>query len=145
MPVEARGVYIDLLSFAWTEAGLPADLDGLHTYVGLGKQKFKRPWEAHLSSKWESDGNGRLVPVVPLRRSPWFPSDHVRPSRYIPAYVKRAVVARDGDVCQICGALLTTGETPDLDHIVPLSEGGPSTVGNLRVTHASCNRSRPRR
>jgi uncharacterized protein YdaU (DUF1376 family) len=61
MPVEARGVYIDLLSFAWTEGGLPADLDGLHTYVGLGKQKFKRLWDTHLSSRWEGDGNGRLL------------------------------------------------------------------------------------
>ena len=61
IPAEARGVYIDLLSYSWTEGGLPADLDGLHSYVGLPKAKFERLWDAHLSRRWESDGNGRLL------------------------------------------------------------------------------------
>ncbi len=61
MPVEARGVYIDLLSFAWTEGGLPADLAGLDSYVGLTKRKFKTLWDTHLAPRWESDGNGKLI------------------------------------------------------------------------------------
>lgn len=61
IPAEARGVYIDLLSFAWTEGGLPADLSGLESFVGLPKGKFKKLWETHLAHRWESDGNGRLV------------------------------------------------------------------------------------
>lgn len=61
IPVEARGVYVDLLCFAWEEKGLPANLEGLHTFVGLPKQKFKALWDAHLMQRWESDGNGRLV------------------------------------------------------------------------------------
>lgn len=61
MPVEARGVYIDLLSFAWTENGLPADLAGLDSYVGLTKAKFKRVWDSHLSHRFESREDGKLV------------------------------------------------------------------------------------
>jgi uncharacterized protein YdaU (DUF1376 family) len=61
IPAEARGVHIDLLCFAWEEEGLPADLDGLHTYVGLTKRKFKAIWDAHLARRWTSDSNGRLV------------------------------------------------------------------------------------
>lgn len=61
IPAEARGLYIDLLSFAWNEEGLPADLAGLDVYVGLPKAKFKKHWDAHLAHRWESNGNGRLV------------------------------------------------------------------------------------
>jgi len=61
IPAEARGIHIDLLCFAWEEEGLPADLEGLHTFVGLSKRKFKALWDAHLAHRWESDGNGKLV------------------------------------------------------------------------------------
>jgi uncharacterized protein YdaU (DUF1376 family) len=61
MPAEARGVYIDLLSFAWTEDGLPADLAGLDSYVGLSKAKFRRVWDAHLADRFEARGDGKLI------------------------------------------------------------------------------------
>lgn len=61
MPAEARGVYIDLLSFAWTEDGLPADLAGLDSYVGLTKGKFKRLWDAHLAGRFEPRDDGKIV------------------------------------------------------------------------------------
>jgi uncharacterized protein YdaU (DUF1376 family) len=61
MPAEARGVYIDLLSFSWTEGGLPDDLDGLHGYVGLTPAKFKVIWAKHLSHRFESNGDGKLL------------------------------------------------------------------------------------
>lgn len=61
MPPEARGVYIDLLAYAWTEKGLPADLEGLHTFLGIGKAKFDRLWMRHLERRFTSNGNGRLV------------------------------------------------------------------------------------
>jgi len=50
------------------------------------------------------------------------------------------VVLRDGLVCQLCFSAVT--ESFDLDHIVPVADGGLDTVENLRVTHTKCNRSR---
>jgi uncharacterized protein YdaU (DUF1376 family) len=61
IPVEARGVHTDLLCYAWIEEGLPADLEGLHTFIGLSKRKFKTIWDTHLAHRWESDGNGKLI------------------------------------------------------------------------------------
>lgn len=61
MPVEARGVYTDLLAYAWVEEGLPADLKGLEAFIGLSRRKFTTIFETYLSDRWTSDGNGKLV------------------------------------------------------------------------------------
>ncbi len=68
-----------------------------------------------------------------------------RPSadpRHIPAEVKRAVWTRDGARCQwpltgggICGSTTRL----ELDHVMPVARGGPSTVDNLRVCCAFHN------
>lgn len=57
----------------------------------------------------------------------------------IPTAVRRAVVARDGNLCAYCG---TTFGPFDLDHVVPVSRGGEDTESNLVVACASCNRSK---
>lgn len=56
----------------------------------------------------------------------------------IPLYVRREVIDRDGDTCQICFGPVPDGDM-HLDHIKPFSRGGPDTVENLRVTHSRCN------
>jgi 5-methylcytosine-specific restriction endonuclease McrA len=50
--------------------------------------------------------------------------------RAIPEYVKRAVIARDGNRCRNCGV-----ETEFLhwDHLFPFDLGGPNTVENVEV------------
>lgn len=55
--------------------------------------------------------------------------------RYIPKWLRRQVMERDGFACAECGA------TDDLaiDHIHPYSRGGPETLDNLRVLCRSCN------
>lgn len=54
---------------------------------------------------------------------------------------------RDGvDHCPICGVLLdyTPGirarNSPEIDHIIPISRGGTNALSNLRVTCGYCNR-----
>lgn len=73
-------------------------------------------------------------------------------ARTIPAAVRRAVVARDGYVCQHCGRAVVRrsardGYFPDtlhLDHLHPWAAGGEHTVENLVVSCAACNiRRRP--
>lgn len=53
---------------------------------------------------------------------------------------REAVIARDKSICHICGKKVTRDIT--LDHLIPLSEGGPHTMANLRVAHRSCNSKR---
>ncbi|GAA2696477.1 MULTISPECIES: HNH endonuclease [Actinosynnema] len=54
----------------------------------------------------------------------------------IPAEVRRAVFERDRGRCAHCGGTTSL----NYDHVVPLAEGGPSTVGNLRVLCRPCLR-----
>ena len=56
------------------------------------------------------------------------------------------VFDRDGWVCQMCGVptpreLRATWEdnAPELDHIIPLSKGGPHTYKNTQCSCRKCN------
>lgn len=53
--------------------------------------------------------------------------------------VRDAVMARDGEVCRYCR---TTNGPWHLDHVLPASRGGESTVENLVVACISCNLSK---
>lgn len=58
------------------------------------------------------------------------------------------VFARDGYTCQLCGDPIDPRLTyPDpmsasLDHVVPLSKGGPHTFDNCQAAHLRCNLSK---
>lgn len=56
----------------------------------------------------------------------------------IPAAIRDAVLARDGDACLECGSR----NDLTLDHIHPYSRGGLDTVENLRVLCRPCNSSK---
>lgn len=53
------------------------------------------------------------------------------------------VFQRDEGVCGICTEPVDRGEF-DVDHIVPLAEGGEHSYANVRLSHVNCNRSRGR-
>lgn len=52
--------------------------------------------------------------------------------------IRRWVIERDGLVCGICGHPVAPDDV-HIDHIMPVSRGGQSTLDNLRVTHSACN------
>lgn len=58
---------------------------------------------------------------------------------------RRAIIARDGATCYLCGEPLDLAAAfPDpqavtLDHVVPLARGGAHTPDNLRVACRPCN------
>lgn len=56
----------------------------------------------------------------------------------IPRPLRRAVFARDGHRCVLCGATCDLA----LDHIYPWSLNGPDTYENLRVLCRPCNSSK---
>lgn len=60
----------------------------------------------------------------------------------IPIAVRRAVLSRDGKICQLCGKQV--GNQLHLDHVIPYALGGADSVDNLRVTCAPCNLGRPK-
>ena len=52
--------------------------------------------------------------------------------------LRRMVIERDGPRCVYCDVDLTNAEI-HLDHVVPESQGGPTTFHNLQVTCRKCN------
>ena len=56
--------------------------------------------------------------------------------------VRRAVLERDGYRCVLCGLVPPTSTHNEVDHIVPLAEGGTSDMANLRTLCTSCHAKR---
>lgn len=55
--------------------------------------------------------------------------------RAMPRGTRAAVIARDGPLCRLCGAL----DYPQIDHVYPWSKGGTHELENLRVLCRACN------
>jgi hypothetical protein len=58
--------------------------------------------------------------------------------RYIPAWLRQAVLERDQLRCQQCGS----ENDLHLDHIIPWSKGGATSLENLQVLCRGCNLSK---
>lgn len=82
--------------------------------------------KGEVSDGWNAVGQDELWRLRPDRES-------VSPA------VRREVLERDGRVCQLCFGEIPEGDALHLDHRIPVSRGGRSTVENLQVTHARCN------
>ena len=50
----------------------------------------------------------------------------------------RKVLAQRG-FCALCGRRMEPHDALELDHIVPVAQGGPDTEDNLQATHCRCN------
>jgi hypothetical protein len=114
------------------EQVLEAALDLLLERQARARGLVKRPRKALETSTPIAASTSTPTPT------PNEPPPHRRdgPREPIPAAVRRAVWARDGDHCTwpldgggCCGST----HRLELDHIIPWAEWGPSTVENLRV------------
>lgn len=56
--------------------------------------------------------------------------------------IRHDLYDEQGGRCAICGRNLGGWVLPhaNLDHIIPLVQGGANTVDNLQLTHPRCNR-----
>lgn len=73
--------------------------------------------------------------------SPWQRLARARAKRWgVPCedVDRAAVLARGGGVCWMCKAPVTM-ETMQVDHIIPISRGGPHVAGNLACACGPCN------
>ncbi len=57
--------------------------------------------------------------------------------RGIPSHVRQAVLDRDDYICRYCGR---RSQTVEVDHVVPVSQCGASTLSNLVTACRNCNR-----
>lgn len=73
-------------------------------------------------------------------------SDMTRKARKRDAFIEtvdpEVVFTRDAGVCGICTTPVGHDENWHVDHIMPLSKGGPHSYGNVQLAHARCNKSK---
>lgn len=62
-----------------------------------------------------------------------------RRAKWIPDWLRRLVLERDGNVCGICGEPIAPGQAVHIDHVVALAKGGRTVAENLQPAHAVCN------
>lgn len=51
---------------------------------------------------------------------------------------KERVYERDNGICCICGNWVAKSDAT-IDHVYPISRGGPHTMGNVGIAHHRCN------
>lgn len=54
-------------------------------------------------------------------------------------FIRAQLMLKTGGICAICGKKIEKDEDATLDHIIPRSMGGATTMDNLQLAHKSCN------
>ncbi len=83
-------------------------------------------------------GGVKLIPVYrPIQIWVEKPEKEEKPKgkQNIPDHIRWAVFERDNFTCKVCGSRRYLA----VDHIVPESKGGPTTLENLQTLCKSCN------
>lgn len=89
-------------------------------------QKHYRAQRRAEGVPWANEGSGRFK---------------ARARRFGVAYepINRFdVFERDGWLCGICGGSVSRDDA-SIDHILPISKGGPHSLGNVQCAHLLCN------
>lgn len=55
------------------------------------------------------------------------------------AFIRRQLINSKGNICAICGKPITDMKDCTIDHIVPVSKGGLTTLENCQLAHQKCN------
>lgn len=128
MTSDTCGPSLDVLADVGViERGITSSGQPVIQIVGWSKhQKVEKP-----------NFRGALPPIV------------AQPRKNIPEKVRAFIYDRDGGICQVCGIEVRIGKedrydkSPDLaeiDHIIPVIDGGTNDPENLRLLCLACNR-----
>lgn len=92
-------------------------------------------WRAALEAfvRWANEGEMSLAPKASER------TFNSRTPRKVNWRLRALVLMRDGACCRLCGAAPHDGAKLHVDHIVPWSKGGETTIENLQILCNVCN------
>jgi 5-methylcytosine-specific restriction endonuclease McrA len=145
--VSGRRAYSPRWKKAEIEALLAAQKEDPVAVVSDGSRTL---WYFHDRFYWDDDGlnaddiralvhqrERRLQQKVQTARSLMHADETGRPTRIpIPSDLRRAVFERDGGRCVECGSNFDL----QYDHLLPVALGGATTLENLQLLCADCNR-----
>lgn len=109
-------------SQAWYHANADRALENRKVYVAANRDKA-RGWGRKSANTRRAILNQVFVEVVD----------------------PRVVFDRDRGVCGICASLVDPASPWEIDHVVPISKGGPHSYANVQLSHRACNRSKSAR
>jgi 5-methylcytosine-specific restriction endonuclease McrA len=140
-----------LFADRWKQADMDAVLAAqkVEPVAMLGSSK-RLLWYFHDRFHWDDDGlaaedvkalllqrERRLEQKLQSARSLMHAEENGKPTRApIPTELRRLVFERDGGRCVECGATFDI----QYDHVLPVALGGATTVENLQLLCAECNR-----
>ena len=120
-------------------------ISSLQKSAGKLNYKFKLNFEDEKVSHIKWYHNDIWIQIVNGFHLPILPEKNLKPKRNpIPGVLRHEVFQRDGYRCRECGA--TNCETSlEVDHIIPVSQGGTDELGNLQTLCCMCNRAKGNR
>lgn len=57
-------------------------------------------------------------------------------------FIRKQLIDSKGAVCALCGKPITNMKDCTIDHIIPISKGGLTTIENCQLAHRECNQNR---
>lgn len=54
-------------------------------------------------------------------------------------FIRRQLINKNGATCALCGEPIETMKDCTIDHIIPVSKGGLTTIENCQLAHRNCN------
>lgn len=54
-------------------------------------------------------------------------------------FIKRQLINSKGAICALCGKPIEDMKECTIDHIIPVSKGGLTTLDNCQLAHQKCN------
>jgi hypothetical protein len=121
-----HGAYLLLIMHYWQNGSLPQNERVIARIAKLSVDQWEESRDRLMSFFGTEAGRYSMADRVAGRGV----------NRRAPPSVRRAVLARDGDVCSYCGS---TAGPFHVDHKEPWSLGGKHEVDNLCVACETCN------
>lgn len=62
--------------------------------------------------------------------------------RHLSTRARTAIFVAAGGICHLCGGKITVGQAWEIEHVIPLAQGGADEPGNMRPAHARCHKAK---
>lgn len=54
-------------------------------------------------------------------------------------FIRKQLINNNGAICALCNKPIETMKDCTIDHIIPVSKGGLTTIENCQLAHKNCN------
>ena len=106
------------------------------TFTAEQKAKYRLSAKKHLKTEKGKSANRQAT--YKWRNKVQYKRPRTTSTQVYRQVILDFLIKRDGLVCGLCKKSLEASPI-HFDHIVPVCQGGPNTMENLQLSHATCN------